>query len=87
MPQLVWVPVAKPGSVAQPGEGAREVLRVERPPDLGGEDQPVLPPEATSDRLALGLTWVMLALGQNLRGQLWCSPHADSFSSPTRNTD
>src|SRR5262245_14743269 len=35
VPQLVRVPAAKPGPVAELGEGAREVLRVERCPGAG----------------------------------------------------
>ena len=75
VPQLVRVPVAKPGPVAQPGVGTGEVLGIERCPGLAGEDQSVVPPEGTGRDLVLRLTCVVLAqLGQDLRGQRQRAP-------------
>jgi hypothetical protein len=54
------MPVAKPGPLAQLGEGAREVLGIERRSDLTGEYQSVVAPDGTGCQLALSLS-VMLA--------------------------
>src|SRR5271165_339751 len=49
------MPVPEPGSLAQPGEGVREVIRVHRRPDLTGEDKPVILPQRPGRYLRLSL--------------------------------